>query len=244
VDLKSHLIKPCFVITQKCCGAGTCQSRWWPGYEPDIRSSIPGRVGYFSSPQRADRLQGTSSPLSSEYRSYVLGRLSSYGVKLTIHLLVVPRLRIRGAIPPRLHGIVFFFILLKIWQHRSLHMKTLLHFRVRKCLGGESSHGESSASQIPPAQRSVTPENSDSTSAIRKGQRSKSGERIRFAMLWLKLYFLTCQCRSSALKMEAVCSSKNVGIYLLVRTASQLRTTLTSSPPWEPHISEMNLRVP
>jgi hypothetical protein len=53
---------------------------------------------FFSSPPRPDRLWGPLSILSNGYQRLFPWGKSGRGVKLTIHLHLVPRLRVRGAI--------------------------------------------------------------------------------------------------------------------------------------------------
>jgi hypothetical protein len=68
-------------------------------------SLIPGGGWeFFSSPPRSDRVWGTPSLLSNGYWEW-----SGWAVKLTTHLLLVRRPRMRGTIPPPplcLHGVV------------------------------------------------------------------------------------------------------------------------------------------
>jgi hypothetical protein len=74
---------------------------------------FPVGVGFFSSPRRSDRFWGPSSLLSSGYRGLFPRGESGRGVKLTNHLQLLPRLRIRGSIhslPIRLNGVVLHYL--------------------------------------------------------------------------------------------------------------------------------------
>jgi len=67
----------------------------------DDQGSIFVRGGNFiSSPQRPDRLWGPPSILYSAYRELFPSGQSGRGMGLNTHLHLMPRLRIRGAIPP------------------------------------------------------------------------------------------------------------------------------------------------
>jgi hypothetical protein len=81
-----------------------CRNWLWAG-----RSGFDSRRGweFLSSPPRLDRLWNPPILVSSGYR-----RSSGRGVKLTIHLLLVPMSKIRGFIPPsplRLHGVMLSY---------------------------------------------------------------------------------------------------------------------------------------
>jgi hypothetical protein len=54
----------------------------------------------FSSPPRPDRLWGPTDLLSNGYRRLFHREWSSWGVNLTTHIHLMPRLSIHGAIPP------------------------------------------------------------------------------------------------------------------------------------------------
>jgi hypothetical protein len=84
---------PYFMFTFVLCS----QSRYSDG--PRV-----GRPGFTSRqeherslvPQRTDRLSGPPHPLSNGYRCIFLQDLSGRGVKFTVHLHLVPRLRMVG----------------------------------------------------------------------------------------------------------------------------------------------------
>jgi hypothetical protein len=61
---------------------------------------VPVGAGFFSSPYLPDRLWGPPNFLASGYRGLFLREKSIRGVKLTIHLHLVPRSRIRGSVHP------------------------------------------------------------------------------------------------------------------------------------------------
>jgi hypothetical protein len=67
-----------------------------------------GQGFFFSSPQRPDRPWGRFSLMSSGQRVW-----SDCSVKLTTYLHVMPKLRIRGTVPPLpicLHGVVAWYL--------------------------------------------------------------------------------------------------------------------------------------
>jgi hypothetical protein len=74
------------------------------GYGMDCPGSITDKARFFSSAQRPDRLWGSPSLLSSGYRWQ-----SSWGMKLTTHLHLMPRSRLAELYlhsPLCLHGIM------------------------------------------------------------------------------------------------------------------------------------------
>jgi len=80
-------------------GAGPAQSAQRLGCGQDGRGSIPERSWeQFSSTSRSYRVCGPPKPPSQ----WVLGALSS-GAKMSTHLRQLPRLRMRGAMPPVPH---------------------------------------------------------------------------------------------------------------------------------------------
>jgi hypothetical protein len=73
--------------------------RWATGWTTGA-SSVGRGWEFFSSPPRPDRLWGSPNLLSNGYQRLSTWRQSGRGVKLTTHLHLVPRSRMRGAIPP------------------------------------------------------------------------------------------------------------------------------------------------
>jgi hypothetical protein len=72
--------------------------RWATGWM--IEGSSPGRSWeFFSSLPRRDRLWGSPNLLSNEYQGLFPWGQSGWSVKLTTHPHLVPRSRMRGAIP-------------------------------------------------------------------------------------------------------------------------------------------------
>jgi hypothetical protein len=77
----------------------------WLGYELETGVQVLAEAvkGIISSPPRPDRLWGPPSLLSNGYRKLFRRRWSSWGVKLTTHLHLAPRLRMRRPVPPFPH---------------------------------------------------------------------------------------------------------------------------------------------
>jgi hypothetical protein len=69
------------------------------GWMVEIRFSVGAKKFFFPSPPRPDRFWGQPKFLLNGYQVLFLQGYSSQRVKLTIHLLL-PRLKIRGAVPP------------------------------------------------------------------------------------------------------------------------------------------------
>jgi hypothetical protein len=109
----------------RCCfniviGAGVAQ---WVGYGLDDSGSISGRgrgrgrgregIVLCSSP-RSDQFSGPPSHTFNEYRGYSPG-YSGRDVKLIIRLLLMPRLRMPGAITPLLRYVFMAWCLNRQW---------------------------------------------------------------------------------------------------------------------------------
>jgi hypothetical protein len=106
VFLYFHNFRSCFpsllftTVTKTC--VGIAQLVWRLGYVLDDQGLPPGR-GWesFCPPSRPDRLWGPPSHLSNGYQGLSLpGGKRGRGVKLTTHLHLVLRSRMRGDIPP------------------------------------------------------------------------------------------------------------------------------------------------
>jgi hypothetical protein len=83
-------------------------------YVLDYRGSIPGGGWeFFSATPCPERLWGPPTLLSNEYQGLLPCWSSGRGVKLTTHLHLVPRSRMRGAIPPLLHYVFMAWCLVK-----------------------------------------------------------------------------------------------------------------------------------
>jgi hypothetical protein len=100
-------------------GVGVAQSIWRQGYRLDVRGSNPGRgtmeVLLFTTASRP-ALGHTQPPIQCVLGSLTPGEESDRGVKLTTHLHLVPRSRMRGAIPPLP---LFFFMAWWLVRHRN-----------------------------------------------------------------------------------------------------------------------------
>jgi hypothetical protein len=66
----------------------------------EIGVRVPVWVTFFSSPRRLDWFWGPSNLLSNGYRGFCPRGSWGRGVKLTTHLQLLPRSRIRGSIDP------------------------------------------------------------------------------------------------------------------------------------------------
>jgi hypothetical protein len=94
-----------------------------------LRDEIPGNRGSSkgadcSFSQRSDWVWGSPSLLSNSYPSFFPQEEGDRGVKLTIHLHPVSRLRMHGAtplLPIRLHAMVF------IWTQGKLYIFTFYY---------------------------------------------------------------------------------------------------------------------
>jgi hypothetical protein len=85
-------------------GTAVAQSVWHLRYWLGDRGQIPVRGWeFFSLPPRPEHLWGPPSLPSDGYRGVLPRRQSGCGVKITTHLHLVHRLRMRGAIPPIPH---------------------------------------------------------------------------------------------------------------------------------------------
>jgi hypothetical protein len=71
---------------------------------------------FFSLPPRPERLWGPPSLLSNGYQGLCPWGQSGRGVKLTTHLHLVPRLRMRGAVPPLF---LYVFMVCCLVKHRD-----------------------------------------------------------------------------------------------------------------------------
>jgi hypothetical protein len=61
------------------------------GYKVNDQGSIPGRVRFFSTPQYPNQFRGPPTLLSNGYWGLLPHRQSSWGLKLTPHLHLMPR---------------------------------------------------------------------------------------------------------------------------------------------------------
>jgi len=98
---KSHFVPP-FALRPSRCSSVNIEAKLWtsqPGF-----SSRQGQLwDFISSPPRPGRLSGPPSLLHNGYRGLLRRDYSDRNVKLTTHLHLVPRLKMRGDIPPLPH---------------------------------------------------------------------------------------------------------------------------------------------